>query len=225
MLPEQLQSVSLAILDNDGDNKDTGKSRLYSLKVVEIEEDQITIQSPIERHLLYKPLHKGTVVEISFVHNGSLYRFQTEVLKQYLDNEPLLVLRRPSADQIEKVQRRQYLRVPVNFHTTITVEEGQVVDVPLIDLSGGGLSIVLSEDEGRKWNVTEGDSIEGRIQIEEKGKTRDIPYKAQVVYSRPDEIKGRTTIALMFTEIKESDREVIVRYCFARQLELRNKQM
>jgi c-di-GMP-binding flagellar brake protein YcgR len=226
MFPEQLQTVRLTIVDDgqDGDNH-TREKRVYSLKVVDVKRDRFTIQSPIERHLLYKPLHKGTMVEISFVHNESLYAFQTEVLDQYQDNEPLLVLRKPSADQIRKIQRREYLRVPVHLHTRVTLGDGRKTDVPLRDLSGGGLSIVLPEAEQQRWGLGEGSRVKGNIQIEEKEKVYDIPYTAQVVYVKHDEEKARTAIALMFTEIKESDREVIVRYCFNRQLELRKKQV
>ena len=226
MFPEQLQTVRLTILDDgqDGDNN-TREKQVYSLKVVDVKKDRFTIQSPIGSRLSDKSLAKGTLVGISFVYNESLYAFQTEVLDQYQDNEPLLVLRKPSADQIRKIQRREYLRVPVHLHTSVTLGDGQKTDFPLLDLSGGGLSIVLPEAEQQRWGLGEGSRIEGNIQIEEKGKIFDIPYTAQVVYMKPDEERARTAIALMFTEIKESDREVIVRYCVARQLELRNKRM
>lgn len=222
MLPEPLQTVTLTIYDKHANHKQS-----YSLKVIEIQDDQFIIQSPISNQPPVTPLRSGTEVELSYVHNSSYYVFQTEVIKKYLDREPLLVLRTPSPDQIRKVQRRQYLRVPTDIQSTFEVEdeegEKQKIKVRLINLSGGGFLCAFSSTEMEKLNLQKDTTVEGNLLIEERGRKHYIPYKARVVNLMYDDDKKQYEVAFQFTEIKEADREVIIRYCFARQLELHRK--
>ena len=215
MLPEPLQTVTLSVYD-----KYTNSKQSYTLKTVDVKDQHLIIQSPMQLLPNGKPLRSGTKVEISYVRAGTMYLFETEVIKAFEEQEPLLLLRTPFPEQIQKIQRRQYLRVPTNLVMTLSLNDGkEQLEAPLIDLSGGGFLLALTLREVEKLSL----SVDGKLPIEERGRKHYIPFKARVVNVKYNQEKKRYEVAFQFTEIKESDREVIIRYCFARQLELHRK--
>jgi len=217
MLPQPMQTVTLSVYD-----KNTNSRQSYMLKVVDVREDEIVLQSPMELLPNGKPLVSGVAVEISYATEGGMYVFETEIVKEFIEREPLLVLRTPAPEKISKIQRRQYLRVPTSIMVTFLLDDGkEKLEVPLIDLSGGGFLASLTLKEVEILNL----SLEGKLPIEERGRKHFIPFKARVVKVMYNGEKRRYEASFQFTEIKEQDREVIIRYCFARQLELRKKKV
>lgn len=217
MLPQPLQTVTLSVYDKYSNTKQS-----YSLKVVDVRDDAIILQSPLELLPNGTPLRGGTAVEISYTTEGAMFVFETEIVREFVEQEPLLLLRKPESEKINKIQRRQYLRVPTNITVTFLLDGGKdKLEVPLIDISGGGFLAAMTLKEIEKMSL----SFEGKLPIEERGRKHYIPFKARVVKVMYNAEKMRYEVSFQFTEIKESDREVIIRYCFARQLELRKKKV
>lgn len=217
MLPEPLQTVTLSVYD-----KKTGGRQSYNLKVVEQQDQYMVIQSPIQLLPDGVPLRKGTSVEIAYVYAGTMYVVETEVIKEIVDREPLLILRKPAPEAIQKIQRRQYLRVPTNINAKFFLNDRtKTYEVPLVDLSGGGFLAAVPQEVREQLSET----VEGMLPVVVRNQQHIIPFKARVVKVAYNHDKKRYDVAFQFTEIKESDREVIIRYCFSRQLELHKKKV
>jgi c-di-GMP-binding flagellar brake protein YcgR len=223
VFPSHLQLVSLTKRDEKGEEQE------YRVRIVEIREDGYVVECPLGPKGYPVRVPVGESVGIGYVIEGAFYHFRTTVLQLIREGEetpPLLVVQKPAKESIKKKQRRQYFRIPVMLDVTFVAWDPEQTEQNLpseemtgmmIDLSGGGFSFRI------------------KVQLPEKGAIKGVlrlPLKKQLLEASFEGVIRRVTYmpkpglyhcSVEFTNIRESDRDKVMRYCFARQLELKNK--
>jgi c-di-GMP-binding flagellar brake protein YcgR len=163
----------------------------------------------------------GTQLKCSFVHDNSVYWFETEVVGRVKQNIPMIMLSYPGDDQLMKIQRRQYVRVetpvdvavhPANFEFSpfVTITD---------DISAGGAAILISN----RLTVNPGQLIHTWLVLPmQNGEYHYLKLVAKVVRVIPGE-NGRNKASLEFVEVDSHHRQLLLRFCFDRQVVMRKK--
>ncbi|WP_246098439.1 flagellar brake protein [Saccharibacillus brassicae] len=187
-------------------------------RISEIEENSLLTELPLRAGRMSR-LRLGE--ELSVYHmteDGVKYYFTSHVLGYQDDSIPLMRISKPLPEDISKVQRRHYLRVPAKVEIAVQAPQFHFTAVTS-DLSGGGLSFV---DAGAYPIETE-QEVDGWILLAYKsGSVDHVPFGGEVLRVK-EPGTGRNTVSVRFTRIADTERQKVIRYCFERQLDFRNR--
>lgn len=196
-----------------------GFSERYASRVENISEDELVLASPIYNRV---PLHLPTdsVLNIWFWDNVAIYTFRTTVITNKFEKIPLLFLRNPVS--IERVQNREYVRVQCLLNVMLRYENPEGVCQELWcrtrDLSGGGMMLVLSKPVHLKENS------EAYLQFQLGD---DLIRSMGTVIWKDWELDSegieRLILGVKFTTISNRDRQLVVKFVYQKQIELRRK--
>lgn len=178
----------------------------YKSSIENVDDNSIHISIPI-RDGQYIPLRVGEQVEVFYYFNNDIYKFYSVVTDRKMDRIPLILIAIP--EEVIKVQRRKFVRVPIVCDIEYFKEGSKATLKPLkaimIDLSGGGMRIKLSED------VKLGNKIMTHIPL---GNEKLI-LKGEVVRIEKDEEDKRKNICgVSFLNLDERKREKLIRFIF-----------
>ncbi|MDQ0257500.1 c-di-GMP-binding flagellar brake protein YcgR [Evansella vedderi] len=195
----------------------------FRTKVVDLEANQLLIHFPVDEKSK-KPHYflEGTEFRAWFLgKDQAIYLFDTEVLGKIDRKFPSLILRNPGFDQFIRIQRRQYVRIDTSIDVAVHSIHGEFQPFTTItlDVSGGGMALLLSTNHPLKEKSVVDIWLSLHFQ---SGEILYITSRAKVVriIQEEDKVKG----SLQFTEIKEGDRQKIIRYCFEKQLVIRKRE-
>lgn len=164
-------------------------------------------------------LLNGTELAVIFVDDyKTTYRFLTKVVGRSIENVPVLKIIYEGDDQLEKIQRREYVRVDVSLDASLATESGERYNLVTTDLSAGGVAINIKDID----SFEEGDFVDLLIVVPQED---DPPFylsvDAKVV--RVWEAEQRRLASFQFVELDDEVRQQVVRYCFDRQLKERQE--
>ena len=191
----------------------------FRCKVVEEKGNVVLIDYPT--NMLTKKtsfLIEGAQMRASFVEDAkAAFSFQTEVLGRVQGQIPMIMLSFPGKDQVIKIQRREFVRVdtPVDMAVEFQGDFSQFVAE---DISAGGSALIINQPVSFK----EGDSVTLTIALPfSNGDIKYIQTNALIVrFWEKDLIK---MASIRFEETDDVDKQLIVRFCFDRQLLQRKK--
>lgn len=201
-------------------------SPVYGVRVQDVGETSLVVQRAIDRH---RPVRfpNGSRVEISVTVEDrpgkeGRYRGECVVIRHVDGPVPLLRLSRP--ESWERVQLRQFFRVPVTLEAKMRRapvdgdgdEDEEWMSVQVKDISGGGCQIVSSEP------LQKDDRVELELTLNDEP-MRVLASVARIVGAEPHH--GRWYLGLEFVDIGERERQRIIQFAFQRQIELRKKGM
>ncbi|MNN01442.1 PilZ domain protein [compost metagenome] len=87
------------------------------------------------------------------------------------------------------------------------------------DVGGGGVSFICDS----KYVINQGDLVYCWLLLPFKNGLIDhVPFEAEVVRTKKLE-SGRTTVMLKFVSISNLERQTLIRYCFERQFDFKNR--
>ncbi|WP_421379278.1 flagellar brake protein [Bacillus salacetis] len=195
------------------------KAEKYRCKVVEFNGSRLYIDYPVhtetDRTVF---LIDGTQLKVSFVYNDTtVYSFETEVTGRKKSNIPMICLHYPGSNELVKVQRRQFVRVDAAVDAAVITPR---VSYPTIttDISAGGCAVKVQKNQ----------SYEAGMEVEiilvlpmQTGEYHYLNVPCRVV--RIWDKSTNRIASLEFTELKDLQQQNILRFCFERQLALRNK--
>ncbi|MGM0854474.1 MAG: flagellar brake protein [Bacillota bacterium] len=191
----------------------------YRCRVVEIGEEGLYIDYPIhtkkEKAVF---LIDGTQLKASFIVNEqTVLMFETEVKGRKLSKIPMIHIHYPGEEGLAKVQRRQFVRVEANTDVSIKINDGYFPTLTE-DISAGGCAVLVREGMDLKG----GSDISTTIVLPmQTGENQYVEIEGKV--TRIWE-KGHKKIAsIEFVHLTENQRQLILRFCFERQLNLRKK--
>jgi c-di-GMP-binding flagellar brake protein YcgR len=191
----------------------------YKTRVADIQSDYFSVEVPINIKMgTFKRLKDGEKVAVSYVGEGGIqFQFFSTVIRSSTENILTFHLQKPEPKSIKKIQRREYLRVPLNVNLSIE-HHGSKLMITSKDISGGGVSFV-----DHQHRFAEQDQVSGEVIIKFKnGKQKNVLFRGTVTRMTP--INNEVKVAVIeFTEINEVQRNYIIRFCFERQLELHKK--
>ncbi|MCP8616718.1 flagellar brake protein [Salirhabdus salicampi] len=198
----------------------------FTTEIVDIHDQTLHIEYPVNPET-GKPefLFTGTECIAKFLgKDEAVYTFRTEVTGRGNEQAPVLHMSYPGDDQLMKIQRRKFLRVPAELD--VSVRDSHQTFSPFttktVDLSGGGLAI----ETGHTPFIQKGSIIHVWLVLPFKSNEYHyINARAKVVriFYDTDENETVEYASLQFTDIIEQDQQEIIRYCFEKQLEKRGR--
>jgi c-di-GMP-binding flagellar brake protein YcgR len=162
---------------------------------------------------------QGTPLWIEYQsYDGCIYRYQSEVVEILYLPMPTLQVYPPSRCTVERDQKREFVRVPVDLPVTLRWLSGEVKQQEVVysrDLSGGGLALLIP----RSVRLTVGQEVYVQFRIP----NNSFDVLTQAVVSRVGERndRGYAVASLQFRGMKESTRQKIIQFTFNRQRMIR----
>lgn len=205
------------------EHKYSENSEQYKCKLVERKGNDLYIDYPInistDRTVF---LLEGTPLKANFVtESGSHYYFDTEVKGRVKMNIPMVVLSYPGKEHLIKIQRRQYVRVETPVDVAVHSAKGVFAPFTTItdDISAGGAALLIDKNSELKPGI----EIECWFALPmQNGEYEYRKFRGEVV--RIIEGQGHMNKAsVQFFETSGIDRQVLLRFCFERQLAMKKK--
>jgi len=188
------------------------EEKYYNTNIQDLTEEYIAISIPMNSGQ-YVPLSRGTVIDVIYYEEENVYKFKSSIIGRKFENIPILLISKPT--EIIKIQRRKYVRVPL-FNSAKyknlknepktnpkTIKSSEYSKAILIDLSGGGMKVRVSEE------IKMSDFI--LINIPINGEDILIVGQAKRII-RDDE--GRFVCGLSFEFLDNATQERIIKYIF-----------
>ncbi|MNJ61631.1 PilZ domain protein [compost metagenome] len=145
--------------------------------------------------------------------------FNTYVLGFADDIVQLVRIRKPELETITKIQRRHFLRVVAKLDIAVKLKDDTRFVALTEDVGGGGVSLLT---EG-KYRISEGEQLYCWLLLAYKNGSIDhVPFEAEVVRTKKLET-GRIMLMLKFVSISDMERQKLIRYCFERQFDFKNR--
>lgn len=207
---KQLQiGLTLELVVPDGDY--AGK---YRTRIEEVGERIIAVGAPYE-HGEIVPLREGTKIKLTFWDETAAYSFEGKIMQRIAVPVPIFVLELP--DSVEKVQRRNFVRVPAFFPVTfrMVTREGlsDIHKAMMLDLSGGGMRFATKE------------RVENKSILYAHLTLPNGELQSPVRVCRADWVEdtNRYRVSCEFHELSERERDRIIRCVFDLQRAMRKK--
>ncbi len=226
------------------------EEKQYSSKVLELLEDEtVKIAVPIQNGLII-PLEVGDKYQFIFYTKRGLYHCRGKITQRYKEGLIAVLIVQLETD-LEKYQRRQYYRLEYAmevqyrvisleevsyikklevgvFHSQeekekleqlLKEEQSKWIKATIIDISGGGCRFNSQEEHpvGRNTKVQLSYSYKGEVK-------REI-YTAKLIYCEPiEKIKGYFEHRVEFLEIKDTEREKLIKFIFEQERKIRRRE-
>ncbi|MGH4125727.1 MAG: flagellar brake protein [Clostridium sp.] len=186
--------------------------KYYNTNIQDLTEDYIEISIPMSAGQ-YVPLPKGAIIDVIYYEEENLYKFKSSVIGRKFENIPILIISKPV--EIEKIQRRKYVRVPLiktakykNLKNEPkinprTINESEYLKIVIVDLSGGGMKVRVAEE------IMMNDFILLNLRVNNE----DIHIVGQAKRIQKDD-EGRFVCGLSFEFLDNLTRERIIKYIF-----------
>ncbi|KQL53688.1 pilus assembly protein PilZ [Heyndrickxia shackletonii] len=206
-------SLTLEPLDNDADEQ-------YKCKVADFEGDRIYIDYPINTKTNRTTflVNSMTLNVVYISENNVAYKFRTQVIGKVKKNIPLIILHFPGADHLEKIQRRQFVRIETAVDVSVSLPQSkQLIPTITEDISAGGCAVLLP----RNIKVDQNEEGEGLFVLPLQ--TGHVYLRLPFSVIRMWESDGKNVASLKFLDISAKEKQSLLRFCFERQLEHRKK--
>lgn len=203
----------------------TKKVLEYRSKIIEKSDKYIFIDYPINNETKKSGFFPvGTRFTAYYLDNDQqLYKFHSSIIKRIHIKVPALAISLPSDDSIVSMQRREYVRVYAAVDVAIHCpnETFNPFTTVTVDISGGGLSIVIPNG----ITVEENKKVLAWIILPMKsGENKYLKIDAKIVRSQNKENQIKTA-SLKFISISNKNEQDIMKFCFEKQREERIKTM
>lgn len=186
----------------------------YRTRIEEVGERLLMVGAPFENGELV-PLHEGTKVKLVFWDETAVYSFEGKIMQRIAVPVPMFVLELP--DTFDKIQRRNYVRVPALFPVIfrMVTREGlsDFFNATMIDLSGGGMRFTTKE------RIEDKSLLYVQISLP----TGEIQTPVRVIRVEKIEETKVYSVSTEFYEISERERDKIIRCVFDKQRAMRKK--
>ncbi|WP_337020382.1 flagellar brake protein [Oceanobacillus massiliensis] len=202
----------------------TGEIHEYHCKIVEKNKKYFMIDYPIHSKTKRTAhLKKGTFISVTFIGNDqAIYQFTSKIADKVKMNIPALAITIPENEDIKRIQRREYVRIETSVD--IAVHSADKLFAPFTtvtsDISGGGMAIVVPKNIQLEINSKADVWLPLPMQNSEY---HYVYGQTEIVLIR--EVNNRVNlVSLKFNSIGQADRQKIVRFCFEKQREARQKE-
>ncbi|MGG6309614.1 flagellar brake protein [Paenibacillus macerans] len=190
-------------------------------RIADMEEESFLIEVPIESGSgRIKKLYIGDELSVYFLSDAGVKNyFNTYVLGFADDVVQLVRIRKPEPETITKIQRRHFLRVVAELEIAVKMKGNTQFVTYTEDVGGGGVSFICNSE----YNLVQGDLLFCWLLIPFKNGSIDhVPFEAEVVRTKKLE-SGRKMVMLKFVSISDLERQKLIRFCFERQFDFKNR--
>lgn len=210
-----LLSIGTIIVIDTDFTKDSEK---YKSKVIDMGDGFVMIDYPTHINTGKTAFFlDGIQLLVSFIDDQKTsYAFRTEVGGRFNKGVPMLKLSYPGDEELIKIQRREFVRVETTIDIAVE-QDGKFSHYVAEDLSAGGVALNLP----KSVPFMAEDVVALTIVLPFGNK--EIKYvKVHAKVARIWEKDGKRIASLQFEDIKPMESQYIIRFCFERQLKMRN---
>ncbi|MFP4974717.1 flagellar brake protein [Paenibacillus sp. CN-4] len=193
----------------------------YRSRIAEADDESFLIEVPMRSdNGRMKKLFIGDELSVFFMSEGGVKNyFSTHVIGFKEDVIRMIRLQKPPEESIMKIQRRSYLRVAAELELAAKTPAGQRFLVRTEDIGGGGTSFWCDP----KVNLEVGDMLSCWLLLTMRaGDPEHVDFDGEVVRTKELE-NGRLLAMIKMNRISDSSRQKIIRFCFERQFDFRNR--
>ncbi|MET3696136.1 c-di-GMP-binding flagellar brake protein YcgR [Bacillus oleivorans] len=196
----------------------------FQCAIMDYSENEVIVDIPVhvERDIRFDA-SVNTEYQAKYINDeGQLFLFEVTVAGRKADQIPLIILSHSGKKDFVKIEQRQFLRVDTKLDVAIHPIENEFPPFTALtkDISAGGAAIYIPKDvffyKGMEidcWLVLHMQS--GQIQY--------LKLRSEVVLVREDYNKKSSLISVSFRHKHEQEKQLLIRYCFERQLVLKKK--
>jgi c-di-GMP-binding flagellar brake protein YcgR len=213
------------VLHIELNNPKTKKNDKYRCKVIEINEHSLIIDYPINE-ITNKTafLPKGRYFSVSYIGDDeAVYQFTSNITAKIRLNVPALAIEKPNKENIQRIQRREFVRIEATVDVAIhSIDQTFSPFVTVTsDISGGGLSIIAPHNH----KLIIGDIVDTWITfLMHENRYQYINVRTEVVFIKT--LKNSIElVSLKFIELDKLSQQGIIRFCFEKQREARQKEL
>jgi c-di-GMP-binding flagellar brake protein YcgR len=195
----------------------SSKENSYVSNIQDIKDRELIISIPT-KGINPLALKNGDLIKVSFISDSTRYEFKTKVIGWRYDNIPMYALALP--EFCKRIQLRKFVRIPTILevmYAEVTDEGkcGEFVKSTSLDLSGGGIRLMLKKDLPADARLLL------KINIPMKNGLECLELMGVVVRTLPDEHLKLFNAAVKFIDISRRQQDLIVRYTFGKMAEQR----
>lgn len=199
------------------------KTEKYKCKLAEREGNNLYIDYPIVQETNKTAfLLDGTQLKATFLaEDGTVYLFESEVKGRVKLKIPMMILSYPGDEHLVKIQRRQFVRVETPVDVAIHPESNDFIPFVSVtdDISAGGAAIIAQMSSSLKANMQIHTYF---VLAMQNGDNYYLRLRSKVI--RVSELQnGKSLISVQFMETSPQDRQLLLRFCFDRQLAMKKK--
>ena len=190
----------------------------YQSRISDKEDRKLFVLIPYSEGSLV-PIGIGVEVQVLIASDSAAYKFKSTVLNRIKEPVPQLVLEEPDKEDFVKIQRRKYFRLEVKrkvlyrrVNKDWEPKEKEFNESSTVDISGGGIKMVLNEDLPNNIFIElmlEIPAIEGVKIISKTVRKYDLP-------------DGKA-VGIEFLDINHRSRDALMGWLFDYQRKLRRK--
>ncbi|MNC28904.1 PilZ domain protein [compost metagenome] len=186
-----------------------------------MEDEAFLIEIPMqENNGRLKKLFIGDELSVYFLTEGGIKNyFNTHVIGFKEDVIRMVRVRKPAEESIFKIQRRSFFRVNAELELAVKDALGSRFLVRTEDIGGGGTSFL---SDAKVQLEVGGKLICWLMFSYRNGSTEHVNFEGEIVRIKTLET-GRNLVMLKFSSITDMERQKIIRYCFERQFDFRNR--
>jgi c-di-GMP-binding flagellar brake protein YcgR len=214
-------------LMQDTNNINNGNSELtYKARIADYNADYISIELPLSEETgRIGFFSEGKKIEVwLYTPEGAKYTFECLAIGRRKERIPLMLISHPLPNTVRREQRREFLRVPcyeeIAMHPLQSGDFNPFI-AKFVDLSGGGLAFIslekpkISTEKEFKWWLS---------LVLKSGPILHPSGTAKLIRIIPPAEKGLPyKCPIEFTNLAETERQKIIRFCYERQLEIKKK--
>ncbi|WNS74051.1 flagellar brake domain-containing protein [Bacillus sp. DTU_2020_1000418_1_SI_GHA_SEK_038] len=195
----------------------------YKCRILEKKDNTVYIDYPMNMETNRTVfLIDGTQLKGTFISgDGSVYLFECEVLRRVKGDIPMIILSYPGAEHLVKIQRRQFVRIETGVDVAVRPIDGEFAPFVTVtdDISAGGAAII----NDKKRTLSPNMMIQSWFVLPmQNGDIHYLKLKSKIVRIVAVN-EWKSLISLQFIDISQSDRQVLLRFCFDRQLAYKKK--
>lgn len=168
-------------------------------KVLDVDEDRVSLAYPEDKMEFANYLYEGKELGVVIYTDKGLHAFDSVVLDSPLESEFIIEL----PEERNKIQRREYVRMPVKLSLTLNKGD-EVVETEIINIGGGGVrfksntTFSTNERWGFSFYIPEHDE--------------PLTGSGAILYNLKQD--NYIVSVIKFVHISESDRNRIIKLCF-----------
>lgn len=190
----------------------------YQSRISDKNEDELYVLIPYNEGNLV-PIGLGVEIEILIASDSAAYKFKSKVINRIKEPIPQLVLERPVEEDFIKIQRRKYFRLEVKrnvYYRRVDKnwepKDEEFTKSSTIDISGGGIKMVLNED------LPNNIFLELMLDIPA---IEDVKIISETI--RKYELPDGKAVGIEFLDINYRSRDALMGWLFDYQRKLRKK--
>lgn len=204
--------------------KNSAADEKYRCKLVENKGKQLFIDYPVNTKTGKTVfLIDGTQLKGSFIGTDNIVcLFETEVQGRSKQNIPMIILSAPEKESLVRIQRREYVRVETAVDIAVQPIRGEFEPFVTItsDISAGGAAIILPSKKAIKPDTVFNCWVVLPMQ---SGDYHYLIIKSKAIRIIQGIDGERDKLPIEFIGISDAERQLLIRFSFERQINLKRK--